>query len=88
MTTTRCKARVHSVERPYEGATDGFQVKLGAPPYDPNPESENAKFFQATPCIDMTMYVSNEAAEAAFPVGEDVWVDFTPVESNKKDASE
>ena len=79
-TTSRCKARVYSVERPYEGAVEGFNVKLGAPPYDPDPESENARFFHATPCIQMDMYVSNEAAECAFPVGKDVWVDFTPCE--------
>jgi hypothetical protein len=78
MTTSRCKARVYKIERPYEGAVEGFKVTLGAPPYDPDPESENAQFFHATPCISMEMYVSNEIAEAAFPEGKDVWVDFTP----------
>ena len=80
MTTSRCKARVVSVTRPYEGATSGFQVVLGAPEYNPNPESVNGKFFEATPCINMTLYVANETAEASFPEGKDVWVDFTPCE--------
>lgn len=78
--TSRCKARVNSVTRPYEGAVEGFRVLIGAPAYDPDPESENARFFHATPCISMDLYVSNEAAERAFPVGKDIWVDFTPCE--------
>lgn len=82
MSTSRCKARVTSVTRPYEGNVTGFKVILGAPEYDPDPESENGKFFEATPCINMELYVSNEAAEKAFPEGKDVWVDFTPCEED------
>lgn len=79
--TTRCKARVLKVEKHEQGDPryHSARIQLGSPPYDPNPESENGRFFSATPWIDMTIGVVNMAAAEMFKEGQDVFVDFTPV---------
>lgn len=80
MTTTRCKVRVSKVtplvrqegEEPY-----AYSINIGAPPYDPNPESENGRFFQATPGINIQLGVVNPAGAAVFKEGRDYYCDFT-----------
>jgi hypothetical protein len=52
-----------------------------APVYDSNPESENAKFYQATPWGQITLGTVNAAAAEQFKVGSFVYVDFTPAEA-------
>lgn len=76
--SSRCKARVSKVEKNAYG--EGYMIALGSPPYDPDPESENGKFFEATPAIQMQLGLLNEGALEAFPEGKDVYVTFTPVE--------
>ena len=81
---TRCKARVWSKTevKDHKGEVVGESVNIGSPPYDPNPESENGRFFQATPSISMNLGVVNLAASAALEVGKDYYVDFIPVNTD------
>jgi hypothetical protein len=79
MPAVRAKFRVNNVT-PYtdqSGKPNGYRVDM-APVYDSNPESENAKFFQATPWGQITLGVMNPAAAGAFTPGAEFYVDFTP----------
>lgn len=82
VTHTRCKVRVQKVEehKDHTGKVYAKSVTVGAPPYDPDPESDNGRFFAATPCINMTLHVLNLAAADAFEEGKDYYVDFSPVQ--------
>lgn len=46
------------------------------PVYDPNPESENGKFFAATPGGNIQLSVVNETAAQQFEVGQEYYVTF------------
>ena len=72
--TVRAKFRVHCVVP----LSDGFRLDL-SPVYDSNPESENGKFYKATPWGQITMGTVNPAVAESLPVGSEVYVDFTPV---------
>lgn len=79
MSTVRAKFRVHVVT-PYtdqSGKPSGYRVAL-SPVYDSNPESENGKFYQATPWGEIVLGTMNPAAAAAFTPGAEFFVDFTP----------
>lgn len=60
---------------------EGQTLRL-RPVYDPNPESENGRFFQSTPGGQIDLTVVNESAMNQFKAGEEYYVDFSPV---KKD---
>jgi hypothetical protein len=78
MSTVRAKFRVNLVT-PYLGAdgkSTGARVDM-APVYDGNPESENAKFYSATPWGQITLGTVNPAAAEQFQQGDEVYVDFT-----------
>lgn len=85
VTTTRCKVRIQEVKPLYhygkeDGEPYGFTVVVGSPPYDPNPESENGRFFAATPGIQMNLGILNPAVLPLFEAGKDMYVDFTPAD--------
>jgi hypothetical protein len=75
----RAKFRVNCVQ-PFtdqSGKPNGYRVDL-APVYDSNPESENAKFYSATPWGQITLGTMNPAAAEQFTPGAEFYVDFTP----------
>lgn len=52
--------------------------------YDPNPESENGKFFQATPSASISLNSIKGAALDAFEQGEEYYVDFIPAKAQQE----
>lgn len=71
--TVRAKFRVHCVVP----SGNGFRIDM-SPVYDSNPESENGRFYQATPWGQITMGTVNAAAAEQFQNGAEFFVDFTP----------
>lgn len=61
------------------GTIEGQIVKLSAA-YDPNPNSPNHAFWQATPSGQLEMVVNNPEVLGTFVRGKKFWLDFTPVE--------
>lgn len=51
------------------------QVSLSAV-YDPNPESENGKFFKYTPWGDLKMGIVNDNALSQFEEGKEYFITF------------
>lgn len=87
MPTTRCKAQVwdktdHYRYNPETGKNDGeyygSSISLGPCAYGTS--EENASFFEATPSLSISLGVVNPAGAALFKQGQEVYVDFTPVE--------
>ena len=77
--TVRAKFRVHNVQ-PYtdaSGVINGTRVSM-SPVYDSNPDSENAKFYSATPWGEIVLGTVNLDAAAQFKPGAEIYVDFTP----------
>lgn len=73
MSTVRAKFRVHcSVPQ-----GDGFRIDL-SPVYDSNPESENGRFYKATPWGQITLGTVNPAVAEHLKPGTEFYVDFTP----------
>lgn len=62
-------------------ADDAYIVRLH-PVYSDDPKSANAKFFKATPAGYIEMQLVDGSSAGMFPVGQEFFVDFTPV--NKK----
>ena len=62
-----------------EGNPYSERVQLSAV-YDPNPESENHRYWRATPSAMVDMYIDNKEAFGAFEEGRQYTVVFTPVE--------
>jgi len=82
--SVRAKFRVNMVT-PYaaqgqEAKATEFRIDM-APVYDSNPESENAKFYKATPWGQITLGTVNAAVAEQLKVGSFVYVDFTPAEA-------
>ena len=80
--TVRAKFRLSLVTplNDLEGKPLGTRIDM-APAYDSDPESENAKFFKATPYGQITLGTVNPAAAAQFLPGAFDYVDFTPAEA-------
>lgn len=78
MASTRCKFRCNSIIP--QGAEGGppVVVQLSAVMSD-DPESENGKFWTATPSGQTTLWINNPAGAAVFEQGKDYYVDFTDV---------
>lgn len=80
MPAVRAKFRINLVT-PFngvDGKATGARIDM-APVYDSNPESENAKFYNATPWGQITLGSVNPAVADQLKVGGEVYVDFTPV---------
>jgi hypothetical protein len=56
---------------------DGFEIEL-YPVYSADPDSENGRFFNATPGGQVRLSIVNPSAADAFEVGKEYYVDFTP----------
>lgn len=52
-------------------------IKL-TPVYDSNPESENGKFYNATPSGEIVLGCINESAFSLFELDKEYYIDFTP----------
>ncbi len=74
--TVRAKFRVTSVERHEFGAEN---VKM-MPVYSQDQDSENYKFWTATPSGRIEMQINNPEAHGTFEPGQEFFVDFTAVE--------
>lgn len=48
--------------------------------YDPNPNSENGKFWAASPGGTITLTCVNAEAVAEFKLGGEMYIDFTPAD--------
>lgn len=72
--STRAKFKVRTV---VETEGNGHAITLDAV-YDPDPDSENGRFFRWTPSGTITMAVVNAEAAKSFVEGGEVYVDFTP----------
>jgi hypothetical protein len=55
-----------------------IELRFGAV-YSPDPNTENYSFWKATPNMSMTMYVDNHAAVDGMEIGQEFYLDFTPV---------
>ncbi len=75
--TARAKFRVSNVRHDGDGKPNGFSM---SPVYDSDPESENGKFFAATPGGTVDMWVTRSEVAAQFQLGQTFYVDFTPAE--------
>jgi hypothetical protein len=61
-----------------DGTIASHVVTLNAA-YDPDPESPNHAFWQATPAGQITMTINNPEVFGLFLPGKKFWLDFTPV---------
>jgi hypothetical protein len=57
----------------------GTEVSM-FPVYSEDPNSENKKFWDATPCGSLVMSIKNEAAGEYFERDKEYYIDFTAVE--------
>jgi hypothetical protein len=72
--TVRAKFRVNCVVP----SGNGVRIDLH-PVYDSDPNSENGKFFNATPWGHITLGTMNAAAAAQFTPGAEFYVDFMEI---------
>lgn len=74
------KFRVHNITsfNDASGKSAGSRVAM-SPVYDPNPDSENGKFYQATPWGEIILGTVNPTVAEQLPVGSEVLVTFEKV---------
>lgn len=73
--SVRAKFRVTNIRNDGQGKPNGFTM---SPVYDSNPDSENGKFFAATPGGTVDMWVTRPEVAEQFPLGAEFYIDFTP----------
>jgi hypothetical protein len=86
--SVRAKFRVQSITssvgtiRNEDGSYGSGEVKTikMSPTYDSNPESENGKFWAASPGGELSLNVVNPKAVEQFELGKDYYLDFTKAE--------
>jgi hypothetical protein len=76
--TVRAKFRVARIERSLWKPGVEVQTIVLLPVYSENKDSENAKFYQATPSGEIRLGTVNAEAAAAFELEREYYVDFTP----------
>lgn len=77
--TTRAKFRIVSVTDIYTGNGDQRESSVDlVPVYDPDPESENGKFYKYTPGGKISLSTVNPFVRDFFKRGGEFYVDFTP----------
>jgi hypothetical protein len=77
-TTTRAKFYVEQVTE--YSSFKGKEIKM-RPVYSQDPESENKKFWDATPNGNIVLSIANPEGAAIFMLGREYYVDFTPADS-------
>lgn len=78
--SVRAKFKVQDIKD--EG--DNLKTVTLWPVYDPDPNSENGRFYRWTPGGQITLCTINPAASDQFKLGAEVYVDFHPVELEQK----
>lgn len=78
--TVRAKFKVQSIMQSagWGGHNRIFTVRL-TPVMGSGPNAENAAFYAATPSGSIELGMTNEAVGEQFAIGQDFYVDFTPV---------
>lgn len=71
-----------------ESIKDGYDDKttkslMARPVYDSNPESENGRFFSATPGGQLDLHVVNIASIDHLNAGDEIYVDIIKVEKEE-----
>ena len=72
--TVRAKFRVDG----HTEDTEGLVTVLAHAVYDPNPESENGKFWKYTPAGEFKISCVNPGTLTDFPVGAEFYIDMIP----------
>ena len=78
--SVRAKFKVSRIERSLWREGVEVQTIVLSPVYSNDPNSENAKFYQATPSGEIRLGTVNAEAAAAFDLEGEYYVDFTPAE--------
>jgi hypothetical protein len=78
--SVRAKFKVQSIERTesYSGG-EVVTIKM-APVYSQDPESENRKFWEASPSGSLLLAVINQQAAEQFILGKEYYLDFIPAD--------
>ena len=76
--TVRCKFSCREVKESGQ-SDDAFYVTLDAV-YDPDPESENGRFFKYTPSGTLALGTINASAAAQFEIGKEYYLDISLAE--------
>jgi hypothetical protein len=81
----RCKFKLDRIERSLagfwidnKGVTKEIQTLVMTPVYDNSSESENGKFFAATPSGEFKVGTVNAEAVAEMKLGAEYYIDITP----------
>ena len=80
MTVTRCKMKCIGVAD--AALSDETKILNFTAVYDPDPESENAKFFKYTPAGTLHLQVVNKAVADQFEVGKEYYIDIIAADVN------
>lgn len=75
----RAKFLISSKEEILFNGSKAFTIKAN-PVYGGKPDSENGKFFAATPSGVILLSIVRSEVAAAFEVGDEFYVDFTKAE--------
>lgn len=70
------KFRVNAKKEMTWGEGVAYEIMLN-PVYDPDPESENGKFYSATPSGQIQLNIVRPAAADEFEVGREYFVNFS-----------
>lgn len=77
--SVRAKFKCWSIQHNYSHSPTASAAQITLTPVFGN-EGENASWSQATPSGKIEMLITNPAAIAAFELGKDYYIDFTPAE--------
>jgi len=81
--TVRAKFKVDSIERAkWSNGQEVQTVKLSAVYQGSDPNSENSKFWQASPGGQISLTCVKPEAVAEFELGGEMYIDFTPARSD------
>jgi hypothetical protein len=71
-------------EDPYKYGPTELRTVVMAPVYSDDPNSENRKFWEASPSGEIRLGTINPEAWAPFHIGGEVYIDFTPAETEER----
>lgn len=78
----RCKLKIREIKD--NEYSPGSQSIVADTVYDPNPESENGKFFKATPSGSLQLHVVNTSSIDHLQVGDEIYLDIIKVEKKEQ----
>jgi len=82
ITSTRAKFKLNVKEENSYGSSgiDSIKVQLNAVMTDGEEESENTKFWEASPNGTLELTVDNKNVFPLFNTGQEFYIDITPIE--------